>query len=66
MWGRWAARWTGAQGNGLEAIASGPDEGDSNAIETIYFAALTLAKERVVRSVVARRFMLFTWACKVP
>jgi len=26
----------------------------------------TLAKERVVRSVVARRFMLFTWACKVP
>ncbi|HBP18177.1 MAG TPA: cardiolipin synthase [Planctomycetes bacterium] len=31
----------------VQILASGPDEGDSNAIETIYFAALTLAKERV-------------------
>lgn len=31
----------------VQLLASGPDEGDSNAIETIYFAALTLARERV-------------------
>ena len=31
----------------VQVLASGPDEGDVNAIETIYFAALTLAKERV-------------------
>lgn len=31
----------------MQILASGPDEGEVRAIETIYFAALTLAKERV-------------------